>query len=46
MTNGERILDEILNAEEVFTEEAVDSYECWVDKSWLFRQEKADVRPC
>ena len=33
MTNGERILDEILNCEDSSAKEAVDSYECWVDKA-------------
>lgn len=33
MTNGERVLEEILNADEENETNAVDSYECWVDKA-------------
>lgn len=33
MTNGERILNEILNSEASKNVESVDSYECWIDKA-------------
>ena len=33
MTNGERILNEILSSEASEDVVLVDSYECWVDKA-------------